>query len=527
MKIFPTVDDFEISPQFAQRTLLYGIGVGVLGSFLFLDIERPGLAMTLWLSAFALAATSLATRFRPDRIWLIVLWSAIAILAAAVLLVRLNTLALLTMPAMALLAAVVVIMELRGQRLGETRPFQFLGACLRLPLQALTGCMLMLGKVDIRSNINDPKFFPVLRGLVIALPLILIIGSLFSSADARFESLFGCVMQFFGPDMPEHILISFCVGWLATGLLVTISCVRKHEDLENAPGLKIGEIETRIVMLSLLALFLLFVVVQLPYLFGGRETIESTPGLTLATYARRGFFELVSVTAITLVLLIILNSSTSNAKRFQPFAFALLTCLFIIMISAGQRLTLYMDSFGLTLARLAAAAFMTWLALCLIVFGTCLRTGNDSRLVPVAVYSAISLVFALSLANPVRLITNYNIETARQNDTALDVEYLLSLGVEVVPRLLEEYDALEFGQQCLLAGTWTDQFGLDEPETARLSDWRNWNLAYKRALESVEQHRDAFPILIDHAVSRRMLPPMLYSGYLCQHSSALFPLGIR
>ena len=47
------------------------------------------------------------------------------------------------------------------------------------------------------------------------------------------------------------------------------------------------------------ALFAAFMLIQGAYLFGGRDTLERT-GMTFADYARRGFFELVTVACLAL-----------------------------------------------------------------------------------------------------------------------------------------------------------------------------------------------------------------------------------
>jgi uncharacterized protein DUF4153 len=51
-------------------------------------------------------------------------------------------------------------------------------------------------------------------------------------------------------------------------------------------------------------LFLAFVVVQFRYLFGGEGLVEERVGLTYAEYARHGFFELVAVSVLVLVVLL-------------------------------------------------------------------------------------------------------------------------------------------------------------------------------------------------------------------------------
>ena len=497
MTIFPRTEEFAVTSRFAQTTLAFGLGLGLLGSLLFFDIERPGIALTLWLTGFGIAAAALVKRFRTQHLPLVIAWSVIAILAASMLVLRLNPVSILTMLTMILLAAVVVTMELRGISLQQTSINGFIVSGLRLPLQAVTGCFALLGKANLRSNVSDPSLLSLLRGLLIALPLALLFGALFSNADAVFENALSRILQFFGPDMPEHIVIALIFGWLGTGLLTSISSIELDSGQLQMSGFRLGDIETTVIMTVLLTLFLMFVVIQLPYLFGGRETIEATSGLTLAAYARRGFFELVSVSGIALLVLVILNSATQNKRRFTQLAIALLACLFLILISAGQRLYLYMDGFGLTLSRLAAAVLMCWIALGLLLFAVCLLRSSDRGFIPGLVYSAIVFAFGLTLLSPPRLVADYNIEQASRTGMDLDVQYLSTLGVEVIPLLLDNFEQLDASQRCQLSWQWHEQFDLlDGEEKTTSQGWRDWNLAYERARKALIEHKEELPTLV-------------------------------
>jgi len=503
LNAIPNRYEYSITQKFARRTLTYGLGLGILGDLLFYGVQRPGLPITLWLIGFAVLALALTARTRPDKLKLITRWSLLAIAASAVLIVRLNPVSLITMLAIIFLSAVVVAIDLRGINLRECSVHAFVMSCLRLPLQALSGSIALLGKVDVSSGLGHPSTLPIVRGLLLSLPLLFLFGGLFSSADAGFESFFTSVIEYFGPALPEHLLLCSLIGWLAAGMLTSISSIDMASENKSSLRIRLGGIESTVVMSSLLALFLLFVLLQLPYLFGGAETIANTTDLTLADYARRGFFELMAVTLLTLVTLIALRGVSNSNAHFRYLATALLLCLLLIMLSAFQRLFLYMDGFGLTLSRLVAAVFMLWLGFCMAVFARCVWRDRDRGFVPSAVYSAIIVAFALSLFSPSKFVAQYNIAHAQESDSSLDVIYLSSLGAEVIPLLLENFDSFDSRQQCMLVMQWTDQFQLEDAES-ELSDWRNWNLAYSRSRSALLEKKPDFPAIVDRTEVRFM-----------------------
>src|SRR3712207_9305529 len=114
----------------------------------------------------------------------------------------------------------------------------------------------------------------------------------------------------------------------------------------------------RSIVLGLLdLLFLTFVVIQVRYLFGGAARVAATAGLTYAEYARRGFFELVTVTALALPLLLIAHwllrtETRAHERLFKALARIMVVLLFVVVASALQRMYLYQQEFGLTELRL-------------------------------------------------------------------------------------------------------------------------------------------------------------------------------
>jgi hypothetical protein len=92
-------------------------------------------------------------------------------------------------------------------------------------------------------------------------------------------------------------------------------------------------------------LFGVFVLVQFAYFFGGQDTLAAI-GLTYSQYARRGFFELVAVSILTLGLVLWLNHTTMRQpgrenRLFIALSVILVALTSVMLFSASQRMLLY------------------------------------------------------------------------------------------------------------------------------------------------------------------------------------------
>src|SRR5207249_3166352 len=146
----------------------------------------------------------------------------------------------------------------------------------------------------------------------------------------------------------------------------------------------LGIIEVGVVLGLLDLLFLSFVLVQSRYFFGGAATVAASPELTYSEYARRGFFELVAVSALVIPLLLAAHwlvdrRSPGNEVRFRWLAAGLVTMLFLIMASALLRMRLYQEIYGQTELRLYTTAFMLWLVVVLAWFALTVLRGQRDR----------------------------------------------------------------------------------------------------------------------------------------------------
>src|SRR6185295_6990389 len=90
------------------------------------------------------------------------------------------------------------------------------------------------------------------------------------------------------------------------------------------PDGALGLTEVATALGALVLLFAAFVAVQLRYFFGGDALVQATAGMRYADYARRGFFELVTVSVLVLPVLLSANALLRRDKQVTDTVFRVL-----------------------------------------------------------------------------------------------------------------------------------------------------------------------------------------------------------
>ncbi|CAN5733160.1 hypothetical protein BH24ACT22_BH24ACT22_14170 [soil metagenome] len=336
------------------------------------------------------------------------------------------------------------------------------------------------------------------RGVLIAAPLLLVFGSLFVAADVVFERLVRDVFDFDVNRIFTHLLLAGFVAWVSAGFLRLVLLGREPgwTSLERPANLSLGAVEISIALGLLNVLFLMFVVVQVRYLFGGLGEI-STSDLTYAKYARRGFFELAAVTTLVLPLLLLAHwlfrpQNRTREKVFKVLSGSLLVLLSIIMASALCRMWLYLQEFGLTELRFYATAFMVWLAVVLSWFAvTVLLRDRRNRFAYGALLSGFAAMILLNAVNPDSIIARVNLNRM-EDGKRFDPYYLTTLSADAAPALVaslpeigedplyEDVTVTPSGKERFVKGPTMRQAIVDRYKL-ETSDWRTWNFSRRRA----------------------------------------------
>ncbi|MFJ8581573.1 DUF4153 domain-containing protein [Micromonospora sp. NPDC093277] len=290
-----------------------------------------------------------------------------------------------------------------------------------------------------RHRPGGPSVGRILVSLGVTAVLLLLFGLLFSSADAVFAGLVA-------DTLPDISMVGV-FGWVFRLLLVGAALLGGAYLLTAPPDLELRAGPARVVRrlewvlpLALLdALFAAFVLVQLTVLFGGSGHVLGTAGLTYAEYARGGFWQLLAVSALTLLVI-------AGALRWAPrhtradrtlirLLIGGLTVLSLVVVaSALYRMLVYTDAYGVTRLRLVVATVELWLGLVFVLVGVAAVRLRGTWLPRLVLGAGVVALLGLAVVNPDRLIADRNVDRWQRIDR-LDVEYLSRLSADAVPAL--------------------------------------------------------------------------------------------
>lgn len=494
--------------------LALGAALGLSGSIFFVD-RAIGLSFTLFI-AISVVVTLAAARAIGAAVNRRNLWPLLPLLFFAIMVaVRADQLMLvLNILAVLALGGLALHYLTRAAPVDEARVDEQIGAVIVSGMNALFGGFLELGDGLgwlRQRNWRSRSALAVVRGLLIAAPVLLVFTALLASADAVFAGYVDSIWQLFAlnpsPMLVEYGFVAGVIGWLATGALaygiarrtLLPPAPRPEDDLDPEletpdaaelpddeatdkpkPAFRLGMIEAGVVLGLVDLLFGVFVLVQLAYFFGGEDFIASR-GLTYAEYARRGFFELVAVAVLALGLALWLDKVTARGTQrehriFQALALVIVGLNTVMLLSASQRMFLYESEYGFTHLRVFTHVAMLWIGVLFVFFLLALFRVKRNVFSLGVLLVAIGYLGMLNLMNVDLYIAQNNINRF-YNGQALDLRFLTMLSADATPAVLAFYDA---------AG-----------DNADVQEWAGQWL--RRELYRLDQQRENFSLLSANA----------------------------
>lgn len=340
---------------------------------------------------------------------------------------------------------------------------------------------------------NSP-LWGLLRGLVIALPIVFCFSSLLASADVVFNQKLNNFFEDIGENVRRLTLILIC-AYFVIGLFLHSASKSEDKKLigEEKPVIKpfLGFTESAVILGSVSLLFLVFVIIQFQYFFGG-ETNIGVARYTYSQYARRGFNELITVAFFSLVMILGLNSLAKRETEIQRKVYSALSVVLVVLVmiiltSSYQRIDLGINWHGYSRLRLYPKIFLIWLGLLFITVVILEIVRRQQFFAFAALMASFGFAASLFFFNIDNAIIQRNVYRSWHGKN-LNVPHLSSLSDDAIPALANEFlygkmpSSARQGVGAILA---CYSYYADSPHITT-HDWRSFNWSSWQAKRSLE-----------------------------------------
>jgi hypothetical protein len=294
----------------------------------------------------------------------------------------------------------------------------------------------------------------VVRGVLMAIPALLIFGTLLAGADPIFDASLGRLMR--AVEQLSHVdrVIAFgffgviTLGGFGTAVRGVTGLGESRIAATGRP--LFGDTERAIVLGSVAVLFGIFLLLQLAYLFGNPAAAQGS-GITYAEHARRGFGELTAAATLCTLMLVGLERwklAGSRESLVRWLSMALIVELHLLLESALRRVHLYEAAYGYTVDRLYAQFYMLLVSVALLLLAREIWVGLDvRRLTRRTAGVACLALLGVTLWNHQAWIAERNIARAAA-DGKLDAAHLAwGLSLDAAPTVVANMDRFTAEQQ--------------------------------------------------------------------------------
>jgi hypothetical protein len=249
-------------------------------------------------------------------------------------------------------------------------------------------------------------------------------------------------------------------------------------------------------------LFLVFIIMQAMAFFGGEAYLQAQ-GISYASYAREGFFQLLAVAGIVFAIMLAVYRHTHLQQwGSRLLSIALIVETGVVIASALRRLLLYIDAYGLTVSRFWAMTVIVIIAAVLFVFmiGAFMKIKYEPMIKTVFMSSLVVLpLFFLFNVNGYIVRFNFDRFVSGKTDR-LDTKYFSDWGIssDAVPEIVAalrvdwpESPKVNGFDKVNLYGALNRK--MEELQKLVAADWRNAVISDYRALASLAAIKDIDP----------------------------------
>lgn len=347
----------------------------------------------------------------------------------------------------------------------------------------------------IRIFKND-RLRNILLGLLLSIPALFITAKLLSDADMVFGKITRELFRFiFSADIICIINIVL-FGFFACYCILCGALYKEGQTERNVVAKADATIAVTF-MTVMCVMYAIFCSIQLVYLFAnGVFTLPD--GITFAEYARKGFFELLGVTFINIIIMLVCNTFFKESKPLRLLVTIMTACTYIMIISAAYRMFLYIEAYNLTFLRLFV--LLTLLIDAFILAGIILA--QYKREFPLFQYCVIVVsicYLTFSFSKPDTFIASYLADHKDRLDL-IDMQYMTQqLSLDAAPEVLSllnekdkwdletKSDSSDYYQKT--SKDYVNQYYNKISNSDKNNDIRDFNFSNYHAVKSMKNHK--------------------------------------
>ena len=310
-------------------------------------------------------------------------------------------------------------------------PIAYLGETLK----KIKLSILRKFKLKSKDNNNSKKVF---KGLLITIPIALVIIGMLASADQEFSSVLYSVIRVIGKAFGNMqfmeiavrlVLIIIVFIYLSSFFDNIISKFKVEKEDKEDDGLK-DNTTIKMIITTLNIIYLVFSIIQIKALIVRDEYIN------YADYARQGFFQLMIISVINLIMILIAKSKSYKNNKFTNIMCLLMILFtFILIVSSAIRMYFYEQAYGYTFLRLAV--YFALLTEAILLIPTILYVLNKKKNLLKTYFSIIVTMYVIiNLVNIDNIIASRNV--TRYIETGkIDMVYIESnTGTDAIKQII-------------------------------------------------------------------------------------------
>ena len=258
-------------------------------------------------------------------------------------------------------------------------------------------------------SLRDKRYgnvFRLLAGACAAIPAVIFLCVLLGGADVVFHNMMRMILLDYldpvtlflaGIQAAVWTLIMYCLLCSAYGGSIC-------DDMESVRTKSPAGAISFMAMIGFV--YVVFCGIQIFYLFLGRGSLPE--GMTYSQYARQGFFQLLFVAVLNLVMVLMCIKYFRSHVLLNGLLLLISLCTYVMLASAVYRMVLYVGQYQLTFLRILVLWFLAML--CVLMAGVVLLIfNNDFPLFRFCLAVISCFYLALAWMRPDYVAARYNV----------------------------------------------------------------------------------------------------------------------